>query len=85
MSYSKRAKTVKRLFRFIWNNLIGAWEVWDKANETLDHLEDETGKIKKATKAVKEQLSTDYQDAEKYVKEGVSDAKEIWRDLKKVF
>lgn len=85
MSYSKRSKTVKRLFRFIWNNLIGAFEVWDKANETLDHLEDETGKIKKATKAVKENLSRDYQDAEEYVKQGVSDAKDVWRDLKKVF
>ena len=85
MSYSKRSKSVKRLFRFIWNNLIEAFEVWDKATETLDHIEDAAGKIKKETKSVKEKLSTDYQDAERYVKEGVSEARDIWRDIKKVF
>lgn len=85
MSWQKKSKAVFSVFDFIWNNLIEAWEVWNRASETMDRVEDAAGQIKELTEKEKENLSKDFKDAKRYVDEGVSEWKEVYRDIRKVF
>jgi len=75
--------------RLIFNNLVRAWEVWDLATDApgavFRGVRDVVGNALEETEDVKGKLSRDYDDAERYVKEGVSEAKTIWGDLKEAF
>ena len=84
----KRASKVNSImvaFRYIWNSLLSGWEVWDSVTESLSGVKDAADQVKEIAEDEKQKLSKDYQDAERYVSEGISEAKDVWEELKEAF
>ena len=85
MSWVKKSKAVFSVFDYIWNNLIEGWEVWNRASESMARVEDAAGQIKEVAEEQKEELSKDFADAKRYVDEGVSEWKEVYKNIREVF
>ena len=82
---ASKVNSVMTAFRYIWNNLLYGWEVWDSASESLSGVKDAADQVKEIAEDEKQKLSKDYQDAERYVSEGISGAKDVWKELEEAF
>ena len=82
---ASKVNSVMAAFRYIWNNLLYGWEVWDSVTESLSGVKDAADQVKEIAEDEKQKLSKDYQDSERYVSEGISEAKDVWKELKEAF
>lgn len=78
----KRAKAVLHPFEYIYNNLLGLWEVWDKINETIHSFRNDAEEVAELATDQWDQVSKDYKDAKRYVDEGVSEYKRLWKNIR---
>ena len=78
MAFVTKKRSVLSLFRMIWNELLEAFEVFDKASGRFCELRNEANEVIELNDENVAALSADMETAEKAVSDGLTQIKDVY-------
>jgi len=78
MAFVTKKRSVLSLFRMIWNELLEAFEVFDKASGRFCELRNEANEVIELNDENVAALSADMETAEKGVSDGLTQVKDVY-------
>ena len=78
MAFVTKKRSVLSLFRMIWNELLEAFEVFDKASGRFCELRNEANEVIELNDENMAALSADMETAEKAVSDGLKQIKDVY-------